>query len=156
MKEQTNSEKLKSLKNDRLLNPKASNVTDPLFLEHRSFFDPNDLPQVKYEMLRGVEKDGRSISEASKSFGFSRLSFYRVRSAFDKQGLAGLTSQKRGPKEAHKLSDEVIEFIQSHMDHFPEQNASELISAIQEKFGFSIHKRSIERALSRRKKKEQK
>ena len=39
-------------------------VTDPLFRDS-AFFDPNDLVQVKYEMLRSVEKDGRAVVEAA-------------------------------------------------------------------------------------------
>jgi len=156
MKEQDNSPRLKALKNDGLINRRASKVTDPHFLEHPEFFDSNDLPQVKYEMLRGVSKEGRSVTEVAKSFGFSRLSFYRVRASFEKRGLVGLTAQKRGPKEAHKLSDEVMKFVQGYQEQHPKKNVSDLRSAIEKEFKFLIHRRSIERALSRRKKKEEK
>jgi hypothetical protein len=36
------------------------------------FFDPRDLVQVKYEMLRRVRIDGASVSQAARDFGFSR------------------------------------------------------------------------------------
>ena len=46
-------------------------VADELFVKSE-FFDSHDLVQVKYEMLRGVRSDGRSITEAASAFGFSR------------------------------------------------------------------------------------
>ena len=43
-------------------------VTDPLFLQH-SFFDPHDLVQVKYEMLRRTQSEGHSVTQAAAAFG---------------------------------------------------------------------------------------
>src|SRR5215469_8633345 len=37
--------------------PRPEAVTDPLFYDS-AFFDPNDLVQVKYEMLRSVQVEG--------------------------------------------------------------------------------------------------
>ena len=48
--------------------PHPQTVADPLFHDS-AFFDPNDLVQVKYEMLRSVEKDGRAVAEAAEAFG---------------------------------------------------------------------------------------
>ena len=95
--------KLKSLKQNGTLNPRPDKVNDVKFIDHE-FFDPNDLLQVKYEMIRKVEQNETSVSEATSSFGFSRPSFYRLQEAFQKEGLVGLISKKKGPKEAHKLS----------------------------------------------------
>jgi len=38
------------------------------------FFDPEDVVQVKYEMLRQVDIDKQPVSQAAKMFGFSRPS----------------------------------------------------------------------------------
>jgi hypothetical protein len=54
-------------------NPRPKAVTDPLFL-NEPFFDPRDLVQVKYEMLRRVQSEGQSVTQAAAAFGFSRLS----------------------------------------------------------------------------------
>ena len=64
-----------------------------------------------YEMLRRVQADGNSITDAAASFGFSRPSFYQAQAAFEQDGLAGLVPRQRGPKQAHKLTDEVLAFI---------------------------------------------
>jgi hypothetical protein len=48
-----------SLRHQGVLNPHPQKVADPLFLRGE-FFDPRDLVQVKYEMLRRVRVEGAS------------------------------------------------------------------------------------------------
>lgn len=148
-----NHDKIERLQGDRVLNPHPQNVSDPLFRDpSREFFDPHDLLQVKYEMLRSVEKEGRPVSEAAKRFGFSRPCFYQARAAFEKHGLAGLIRAHPGPKSARKLTDEVMEFIEQHVKEGEPLRSRVLTPKIQERFGIEIHPRSIERAVNRRKK----
>jgi hypothetical protein len=45
--------KVQTLRQSGTLNSRAGTIRDRLFLEE-SFFDPQDLTQVKYEMLRRV------------------------------------------------------------------------------------------------------
>ena len=106
-----NHSKQETLKKRRCLNPKPKQVKDELF-EKYSFFDSNDLIQVKYEMIRRVNTDGWSIKKAAKTFGFSRPSFYKAKKAFEEQGITGLIPEKTGPKEPHKLSGEVIKYLE--------------------------------------------
>ncbi len=94
--------------------PHPQTVTDPLFRDS-AFFDPNDLVQVKYEMLRSVEKDGRAVVEAAESFGLSRPVYYVTRELFKREGLPGLLPRKRGPKRPHKLTDETLAMIASQL-----------------------------------------
>jgi len=63
--------KNEALRKDRALNPHPASVTDELF-GSLEFFDPRDLVQVKYEMLRRVHQDGWSVAQAARTFGFSR------------------------------------------------------------------------------------
>ncbi|WP_066338971.1 helix-turn-helix domain-containing protein [Azohydromonas lata] len=84
------------------LNPRPDGVMHPLF-KGSEFFDPNDLLQVKYEMLRLVHIDKRPISEAAKTCGLSRPAFYQAQESFRQGGLAGLIAHKPGPHGAHKL-----------------------------------------------------
>jgi len=127
-------------------------VTDPLFASHE-FFDAHDLAQVKYEMLRRVECDGASISQAAATFGFSRPSFYQARTAFAAAGVTGLAHRRRGPKAAHKLTTPVREYVQQLRGDDPEVNAPTLAAKVGERFGIAIHPRTIERALRRTEKK---
>ena len=102
--------KLEALREVGSLNPRAQDVTDPLFAND-SFFDPRDLVQVKYEMLRRVQSESQSVTSAAMAFGFSRPSFYQALSALEQGGLAALVPHKRGPKQAHKLTHEIMDFI---------------------------------------------
>ena len=72
--------KQEALRQNATLNPRPAGVTHSLFATSE-FFDPHDLLQVKYEMLRLVSVDKRSISEAAKFCGFSRPSFYQAQRA---------------------------------------------------------------------------
>jgi transposase len=144
--------KLESLRQHGTLNPRPQNVTDQLFATGE-FFDPRDLVQVKYEMLRRVQEDGQAITEAVAKFGFSRPSFYQAQAAFQAGGLAGLTPQKRGPKQDNKLTAEVIDFIQQLLQQDPSLRSAALAARIKERFELVVHPRTIERGLARHQKK---
>ncbi len=147
--------KLRSLREQGPVNPRPEAVTDDLFATSE-FFDPRDLIQVKYEMLRRVERDGQSVTEAAAKFGFSRPSFYQAHSALAQRGLAGLIPLKRGPKQARKLRAAVLEFIQQARQGEPSLSARDLVRLIQERFAVTVHPRTIERGLARDQKKRQK
>src|SRR5271169_41767 len=143
--------KLAALRQQGTLNPRSREVTDPLFAKD-SFFDARDLVQVKYEMLRRVQSESHSVTGAATAFGFSRPSFYQALSAFQQGGLAGLVPHKRGPKQAHKLTDELLAFLVATRQKDPAVRTPELVRLLQERFGTKVHPRSIERSLLRRQK----
>jgi hypothetical protein len=80
-------------------------------------------------------------------------SFYQALDAFEEGGLAGLVPHKRGPKQAHKLTDEVLAFIVATRQKEPAVRTPELVRLIQERFATKVHPRSIERSLLRHQKK---
>ena len=112
-----------------------------------------DIVQVKYELLRRVQIEGASVSDAAKSFGFSRLSYYRIQAIFKNMGLYGLMPQKRGPKHGHKLNTGVLKFIDEQIQKHSSIGILELQKAIRKKFKLSVHTRTIERALIKKKEK---
>ena len=144
--------KLETLRRSGTLNPRPEDVTDELFRANE-FFDARDVVQVKYEMLRRVEKEGRPITEAASAFGFSRPSFYQAQLAFEQNGLAGLVPHKRGPKQAHKLTSKIIDFLQQLRQEDPSLGSAELVGRIKKRFGVIVHPRTIERGLARHQKK---
>jgi transposase len=150
----TDDSKLKSLRQEGTLHLHPEEVRDELFQESE-FFDPHDLLQVKYEMLRRVEKDRSPISEATAAFGFSRPSFYLAQTAFQRGGLSGLVPLKRGPKRAHKVTSEVMGFVEGLLKEEPSLRTADLVSKVRERFGLTVHRRTIERALLRSQKKRQ-
>ena len=128
-----------------VLHPRPEAVTAAAFLDH-AFFDPRDLLQVKYEMLRSVEADGLSVTAAARSFGLSRPSFYEARSAWRRDGLAGLVPKKRGPRGRHKLTPEVMAYVARERGAAAAGFAA-LATGIERRFDVRVHPRSIERAL---------
>jgi transposase len=133
------------------LHPSPEKVQDPLF-RSSPFFDPDDALQVKYEMLRRVESEGHSVTETAQAFGFSRRHFYALHHQCAQPGFQGLVPKKRGPKGAYKLTAEVVDFIEKVGDAIPGPKAAALARQVQERFGRSLHPRSIEKALARKKK----
>ena len=81
-----------------------------------------------------------------------RRSIRRNRPSSD-DGLAGLVPHKRGPKQAHKLTEEVLTFIGEVRQKEPSMRLPELVKRIQKRFGTKVHPRSIERSLLRHQKK---
>lgn len=144
--------KSQELRAQGVLNPHPERVREPLFQEH-DFFDPRDLVQVKYEMLRCAHLDGRPAAGAASAFGFSRPSFYKAEADFEREGMAGLLSRRPGPKGAHKLTPEVLAFVRKLAEAEEGLRATALAQRVAGRFGVQVHPRSIERALRRREKK---
>ena len=117
------------------------------------FFAARDLDQVKYEMLRRVRVDGHPITESTAAFGLSRPSFYQAQTGFEQEGLGGLVRKKPGPRRSHKLSMEVVAFLEALLAQDASLAPATLAQRVQDRFGRSVHPRSIERALARQKKK---
>ena len=138
----------------RALNPRPETVHDPAFSSGNPFFDRRDLVQVKYEMVRRVRSDGQPVTESASAFGFSRPSYYAIQARFDEGGLPALVGQRPGPRRAHKLSEEVTDFLERSRAEGQTANAAGLAALVRERFGLSVHPRSIERALERRRKKQ--
>jgi transposase len=147
-----NDPKANTLREQGCLHPHPEKVTDEAFTASE-FLDPRDLVQVKYEMLRRVRLDGQAISHAAAGFGLSRPSFYQAQAAYEDGGLSALLPKKPGPRRAHKLSDEVVAALREALAEQPELRSQDLVELVKERFGVSVHQRSIERALARQEKK---
>jgi len=144
--------KSKALGEHGSLNPRPQDVKDELF-QGSEFFDPHDIVQVKYEMLRRVRVDNVSVTRATQAFGFSRPIFYQAQKALGQGGLPNLVPKRRGPRQAHKLSEAVLQFIDQERLKDKTLRPPALARMVRERFGISVHPRSIERALLRRQKK---
>jgi transposase len=134
------------------LHPKADQVSDELFVDNL-FFDPRDLLQVKYEMLRRVRIDGHAASRAAATCALSRPTYYQARDAFERDGLIGLLPAKKGPKRAHKLTPELLGFIEAQLQAQPNLAPAELARCVRAEYGVDVHPKSISRARASSKKK---
>jgi len=128
-------------------NHHADTVSAEIF-SGSQFFDAHDLIQVKYEMLRAVEKENLDVSSASASFGFSRVSFYQIKKVFDENGVVGLIPKKRGPKGSRKLNGDDVEFAKNLVNT---HTKAQILKRLREERGVEISKRTLERQLSGKK-----
>ena len=140
-----------ALAREGALNAHQDVIRDSLFADN-PFFDPADLVQVRYEMVRRHEVDGQAISDVAANFGVSRPTFYKSQAALAATGLPGLLPGQRGPKGGHKVSEEVMTFDAELRAANPLMTMADRLAAIEEKFAIKIHRRSLERAVARKKK----
>ena len=73
--------KRQALQESGTINTHAAVVHDSAFVGSE-FFDPHDLVQVRYEMLRRVSSEGLSITDAVARFGVTRPTFYKAQADF--------------------------------------------------------------------------
>jgi len=139
-------EKLRALRASQTLHPHPERVRDPLFISGSPFFDPRDLVQVKYELLRRVRVEGEAVSQAAARFGLSRPTYYTALAAWERAGLIGLLPQPTGPRQAHKLTPEILARL---LPHAATQSSAQLAEWLREHEHLRVHPRSIERALAR-------
>jgi transposase len=140
--------KEETLREARALNPRPEAMVDEEFASSE-FFDARDLIQVRYEMVRRVRVEGETISAAAADFGLSRPSWYAAAAALDEEGLPGLLRSRPGPRRAHKLSSEIVQFLLETRHAEPDLRGPELARRVEASFGLSVHPRSVERALER-------
>lgn len=151
MTDRRRSSKAEAMARDGTLNPRPEVVRDPLFLDN-PFFDAGDLVQVRYEMVRRHQVDRIAISDVVRFFGVTRPTFYKAQTALAEHGLAGLIPRQRGPKGGHKLSAEVLSYIDHLKAAQPALTVPQCVDAIAAHFGVKVHRRSLERALAVKKK----
>ena len=136
----------------RSLHPHPERVKDELFLTC-GFFDPRDQVQVRYEILRRHRVDKEPISQVTQRFGVTRPTFYQVAAQYEREGLAGLVPDKRGPKGPHKCTEDILEFVRERRAQAPELNWDDLLKEVTGRFGVTLHRRTVERGLVRHAKK---
>ena len=147
----TSPNKTDTLRHYRCLNPHPQRVCDEHFLHH-PFFDPNDLMQVKYEMLRRVRKHGDNVRDSARRYGLSRPTFYNAQQAWQEGGLVALVPAKPGSNKPRKLTEEMIEYLQQELEQDRSMRTDRLQELLQQRFQLHVHRTTIERALARSKK----
>ena len=141
--------KTQRLQQSGTLNPSPEKLVDPLFAD-TEFFDPRDLLQVRYEMVRRCEE--ASLRETAERFGASAPTCVRANRAFREGGLQALIPQRRGPRGAHKITPEILAFVEDYRIRHGTVGSRKLVPLIAERFGITVHPRGLEKALARAKK----
>ena len=140
--------KTEHLRKSKTLNPHPETVSDPLF-EGSAFFDPRDLLQVRYEMIRSHNK-GTTLEAAAARFGLSVPTCVRAKRAFREGGLQALIPGRRGPRGPRKITPEILEFAENYQATHGNVSVRKLADLIGERFGVRIHFSGLHRALSKK------
>ena len=127
-----------------LVHPRAAEVSAELFAAG-GFFLAADKVQVKYEMLRAHFAAGEPVTRAAAAHGYSRAGFYLVASAFAAAGMAWLIGERPGRHGPVKLRPEIADFIRLA----PAASGAALAAEVADRFGVSLHRRTVERARAR-------
>jgi transposase len=128
------------------LNPAPEKVLDPKFREIE-FFDPSDVVQVKYEMLRRVTVENASVTDAAQEYGVSMPTYYQAKTKLEAAGIAGLVPKKPGPRGPHKIQGELLAFLKNRLVPGEPIRARALAELIRRELGIEVHPRTIVRAV---------
>ena len=126
-----------------LVHPRPEAVTAALFADGGPFFFAVDKVQVKYEMLRAHLVDRVPVGEAAAAHGYSRGGFYLVLASFSEQGMSGLVDERRGRRGPLRLTDEIVQYLRAAPR---ETSGAQLAREVEQRFGVSLHRRTVERA----------
>lgn len=147
---ETVDEKARTLRHYHALHQRPETVRDPLFLTGLPFFDARDLLQVRYELIRRVQREGQTVPQVTRLFGYSRSAFYAWRAQWDQAGFVGLLPASPGPHGAFMLTEVVLTVLQ---EYAAPGSSAELAQVLQQHLDLCVHPRSIERALARQRSK---
>ncbi len=136
--------KKKFLEQEGLLNPKPERVSHPLF-ETLNFFDPLDLPQIRYEMIRAARVENISVAQTCKLFGFSREYFYKLERAFMARGYVALLGSTMGRRPIIALNQEIVNFIAHRKMEKAGLSGEKLRQEIQSLYKVDCSRRTVER-----------
>ena len=143
--------KLVALKATSTFNRNPQAIIDPLF-RGGGFFDPRDLLQVRYEMVRRHRVEDVPVAMTARLFGVSLPTAYQAHAVFEAAGIVGLLPKRRGPRHGHKLTPEVVAHLERRRGERPDWRTGDLQADLQRTFGLTIHRRSLERMLRGKKK----
>ena len=140
--------KKKFLEQEGLLNPKPERVSHPLF-KTLDFFDPLDLPQVRYEMIRAARVEKNTVAEACKLFGFSREYFYKLERTFMARGYVALVGSTMGRRPIIALNQEIVNFIVHRKIDENQLSGENLRQEIKRQYNVDCSRRTVERIVEK-------
>jgi len=142
------SQKADFLRSEGILNARSERVTHPLF-ETLDFFDPLDLPQVRYEMLRAARVEGIPVAQACRLLGFSREYFYRLERAFMERGYVALLGAPMGRRPLIALNQEIVNFVVHRKLEQPKLSGEQLRQEILRLHKVDCSRRTVERIVEK-------
>lgn len=136
------------LAGEGLLHAKPERVRHPMF-RTLDFFDPHDLAQVRYEMLRAARVEEVAVAEACRLFGFSREYFYQLERDFMARGYVALIGAPRGRRPLIGLNQDIISFLLQRKITDPKLTGEDLRKEILATYKVDCSRRTVERILEK-------
>lgn len=128
----------------RCLHPAPEQVHDERFQEQGGFFDPKDIVQVKYELLRLCQVEGSDVASACGRFGFSRTTYYKVYDAFVHGGIPALMGRPKGRPKPIKLNEIVLGYLIAEKAKNPKLAASQMVAYVMNRYNVQLSERMIQ------------
>ncbi len=142
-------DKQSRLKESNTFNTNSDKITARIFADNR-LMDPQDLLQVRYEMVRAIECEDRPIREICEEYGVSPSTARRYRDDLRRGGLIALVPEQKGPSGPTKLTKEAAEFIDAYLDESPGSSGGKIHNALESRLHLGLSKRTVERYLSKK------
>ena len=86
---------------------------------------------------------GGVVDGEAAAHGYSRAAFYLIAAGFEERGMAGLVDERPGRRGPVKLNEEIVGFLR---EADPILSGAVLARRVEERFGISLHRRTVERA----------
>ena len=128
----------------RCLHRTPERVQDDRFTQQTDFFDPKDIVQVKYELLRTCQVERRDVASACLDFGFSRTTYYKVQQAFLEGGLPALMGRPRGRLKPIKVTDVVRGYLIAEKAKNSKLSAREMVETLKKRYHVQLSERMIQ------------
>ena len=100
----------------------------------------------KFAMLYEGLCGGLGATKAARKHGYTKQRFYQLRDDLKRDGLAGLQSEKRGPKTHYRRTDEVVRQVIRHRFLDPEASPQVIAQKLKQT-GHAISLRSVQRVI---------
>lgn len=126
------------------IHPAPEKVHDKRFQEEDSFFDPKDIVQVKYELLRSCIVEASDVASTCVRFGFSRTTYYKVYEAFLHGGIPYLMGRPRGRPQPIKVNELVLGYLIAEKAMNPKLSASKMVTGVMNRYNVQISVRMIQ------------
>ncbi len=100
----------------------------------------------KLAMLFEGQCEGLGPTAAAKKFGYSKQRYFQVLKDFRERGARALRSEKRGPKNNYRRTEEVVRQVIRHRFLDPDASAEVIAQKLSQR-GWPISARSVQRVI---------
>ena len=139
-------DKVEHLRATRTYNERHDRVVDELFA-NSELFDPRDLLQVRYEIVRAVG-GGESPERVAVRFGVSGMTARRYVGSMREGGLLALLPARKGPSGPRALGPRGEEFVDAYIVGHPSASGREVHEALEAALALGVSQRTVERRIA--------